>query len=104
MARSPTQSVTQTVRKLCCIESTTVARTQPEVVQPATTSVSARRKASQPARPVPKKAEAPCLRTTSSPGAGASSGTICDRGLASVSLRSDGALRVKTPASDPSSA
>src|SRR5687768_18225804 len=39
-ARSPTQSVTTTGRKFRLIASTTVARTQPLVVQPATTTVS----------------------------------------------------------------
>jgi hypothetical protein len=40
--------------------STTEARTQPDVVQPATTTVSMRRMASHGDSAVPKKALAPC--------------------------------------------
>ena len=42
---------------------------------------------------MPKKAEACRFLSTSSPGAGASSGTICDSGLASVSLQQARHLR-----------
>ena len=42
-ARSPTQSTATMVRKSFCKLSITVARTQPDVVQPATISVSTRR-------------------------------------------------------------
>ena len=84
--------------------SMTVARTQPDVVQPVTNSVSTRFHSSQAASSVAKKAEGCRLRMSSSPGAGVSSGTIWLSGLSSVSFNSPGALRVKAPASDPSAA
>ncbi len=64
----------------------TLARTQPDVVAPLTISVSTERAVSQDCNGVPKKAEGPILRTTSSPGSGASSGTIWLISASSVSL------------------
>ena len=104
VARSPTQSLSTSGRKFQLIASTTVARTQPLVVQPVTTSESTPRPTSQLARSVPKKHEAWVLRTTSSPGRGASSGTMALACAASVSRRRPGALAHQTPASEPSSA
>ena len=54
--------------------STTLARTQPDVVAPVTISVSTDRLASQLISGVPKNAEGPILLITRSPAAGASSG------------------------------
>ncbi len=63
------------VRKLWLMESITLARTQPLVVQPVTSTVSTRFCASQPTRPVPKKADGWVLRTMYSPACGASAST-----------------------------
>ena len=58
------------VLKLWLMESITLARTQPLVVQPVTSTVSTRFCASQPTRPVPKKADGWVLRMTYSPACG----------------------------------
>ncbi|KAF4276690.1 hypothetical protein CNMCM8686_002031 [Aspergillus fumigatus] len=52
-ARSPQQSDTTSGRKPACMASTTLARTQPLVTQPATTSVCTPRCASHGANMVP---------------------------------------------------
>jgi hypothetical protein len=84
--------------------STTVALTHPEVVAPATITVSTFRLASQAARSVPANADGNRFRRTSSSGNGVSSGTTAESGLDSVSASSEGTLRENTFASLASSA
>ena len=84
--------------------STTLARTQPLVVQPATSRVCTPRCASHAASMVPWKADGTFLRTTYSPGAGVSSGTMALAGDASFSVSMPGTLMLKMLPSASSSA
>ena len=72
--RSPTHSRGTIGANPCCIASTTVARTQPDVDAPHTTSVS--RPASIAAKGVPKNADAPDFSITGSSGSRPSRSSI----------------------------
>src|SRR2546429_9853892 len=93
-------------RKPYCKESTTLARTQPLVVAPATSTVSTPAAVSVAARDVPKKAEAYFLMTSVScgpaggPGANAA-GALCRRRTCkggAVLIHQPPARRVGSPA------
>jgi hypothetical protein len=62
-ARSPTQSVATTVLKLWLMESTTLARTHPDVVQPVTITVSTPLLINHAGKLVPKNADGWILQT-----------------------------------------
>src|SRR5260370_30988561 len=104
IARSPTQSETTSGRKPCDIASTTLARTHPLVTAPATINVCTARCDNHGASCVPKNADGTVLRTTSSPRAGVSSGTIALFGWSSVSVAMPGTFSEKTLSSLPSAA
>src|SRR5471032_1080215 len=103
-ARSPTQLDTTSGRKPCDIASTTLARTHPLVTAPATINVCTARCDNHGASCVPKNAEGTVLRTTSSPAAGVSSGTIALFGWSSVSVAMPGTFSENTLSSLPSAA
>lgn len=63
-ARSTQQSGTTNVVNPCCTESTTEARTHPEVVAPSTIAVSTPFATTSEHRGVPKNADAPVLTST----------------------------------------
>src|SRR5574343_2026737 len=103
-ARSPTQSESTSGRNPADIASTTLARTQPLVVAPATNSVCTPFCVSPCASMVPKNAEGVVLRTTSSPGRGASCGTMSLARACSFRPSKPGTFIVNTFASLSSSA
>src|SRR3954468_14336583 len=94
--RSPTHSRAMIGASPCCIASTTVARTQPEVDAPQTTSVS--RPASSAANGTPKKADACAFTSTGSAGRRPSRGSISTHSVPGRSTFRAGALRRKTAA------
>ncbi|GDY51165.1 hypothetical protein SVIO_017880 [Streptomyces violaceusniger] len=104
-ARSPTQARGTSTGKPDWTASTTVARTQPLVVAPHTTTVSRPRPVRVAARLVPKKAEAPFFTTSGScPGRMGSRGSMATASLPSTKVRRPGALRSQGTASPDASA
>ena len=76
-----------------------VARTQPDVDTPATTTVSTPAVCSVEASEVPKNAEAYCLTTTARPAAGSSVSSPQSPGASSAKQASAGTLRTNSPPS-----
>jgi hypothetical protein len=76
-----------------------VARTQPDVETPVTTTVSTPAACSVEASEVPKKAEAYCLTTTGSPGPGARVSAPQPPGASSTKQASAGTLCTNSPPS-----
>ncbi|MNC53432.1 hypothetical protein D3C75_1028400 [compost metagenome] len=97
--RSPTHSRTTMVRKPCCSASTALARMQPLVEQPASTTVSIPCACSSGARLVPKNALAYCLVSTGSSARGTTASQNAASGLPSTMSFITGALRTHTPPS-----
>ncbi len=83
------------------IASVAVARTQPDVDTPQTTSVSTPATASVAASDVPENADAYCLATTGSPGSGRSGFAISPQSpvASSANAASAGTLRTNRPPS-----
>ncbi len=96
--RSPTASRGTTTVKPCEMASTAVARTQPEVEAPVTTSVSQRSLASSEASGVSWKHEAQYLTITASSGRGAMRSSISTHLSPGTRVRSAGILSRKTRA------
>src|SRR3954447_20904252 len=88
--RSATASRGPTTRYACCRASTTVARTQPDVDAPVTTTVSAPWAASIAASGVPKNAEANSFASTGSSGRGATRASIAGQRVPGSRVRSAG--------------
>src|SRR3712207_5702512 len=92
-ARSAQQSVTTNVGNPAWTESTTEARTQPDVVAPHTSTVSTRAATSTAATGVAENAEGPVFATTGSLLRRPSRGSTSTQGDPGVSPAREGTLR-----------
>src|SRR3712207_2987004 len=97
-ARSAQQSVTTNVGNPAWTESTTEARTQPDVVAPHTSTVSTRAATSIAATEVPANAEGPVFATTGSLLSRPNRGSISTHGDPGASPAREGTLRTQVVA------
>src|SRR5471032_337013 len=97
--RSPTHSRTTMVLNPCCTASTAVARMQPLVEQPASTTVSMPWACNIDARLVPKNELAYCLLITTSSAVGSTSSQNAASGLPSTMSFMTGAFLTQIPPS-----
>ncbi len=101
-ARSDTASTGTITRYPSDIPSTTVARTQPDVVVPHTMTVSTPRAVRRSCRSVPKNAEGCCFSNTTSPASGVTSGSMSQPSDPRTQATSPGHLTPNGPASERS--